>query len=320
MPHQPKADELERAAHAVRSGELVAFPTETVYGLGADALNARACAKIFEAKNRPYFDPLIVHVASFEEACQLWSKLDPRAAQLAKHFWPGPLTIVLLKAVKIPDLVTAGLATVAVRVPAHPVALELLKHAQRPIAAPSANPFGYISPTTAEHVRTQLGAQVPVILDGGPCVVGVESTILDLSAPQARLLRPGGVPVEALEALIGPVVLAEEENRPEAPGQLPSHYAPRAKLILIDDAQLCAEKVSRRVGLLAFKDASKARGYASVEVLSKSGDLAEAAANLFAALRRLDAAGLEEIHAQAVPETGLGRAIMNRLKKAAGPR
>src|SRR5215510_11308900 len=225
---------IETAAAALRAGEAVAFPTETVYGLGADALNERAVAQVFAIKNRPSFDPLIVHLLDKEVVPQYATEVDQRAAALMERFWPGPLTVVLRKKPIIPDLVTAGLDTVALRVPAHPVALALLRAVGRPIAAPSANPFGYVSPTTAPHVREMLGGAIGLILDGGPCTVGIESTVCALTEADAVVLRPGGVTVEEIEAVIGPVtVAASSQSDPRSPGTLPSHYAPHVPLTLL---------------------------------------------------------------------------------------
>ncbi len=322
---------IRQAADLIRAGGLVAFPTETVYGLGADALDPDAVARLFEAKGRPRFDPLIVHLASPAEIDRYAERVDPRARVLVGRFWPGPLTVVLPRRTsaagtpEIPDIVTAGLDTVALRMPDHPVARALLEAAARPIAAPSANPFGYVSPTTAAHVQEQLGASVDLILDGGPCRVGVESTVVELTGEAPLLLRPGGVPLEALEALVGPVAVALREPDAEgaalAPGQLPSHYAPRTPFTLLagrnDPARLARRRPDERVGLLALAPAPDAGRFAAVEVLSADGDLHEAAQRLFGAMRRLDAAGVDRIVAEPCPEVGLGRAIMDRLRRAA---
>lgn len=307
---------IRRAAELLHAGELVAFPTETVYGLGANALDARACAKVFEAKARPAFDPLIVHIPDLAALPQVASGIPELAFELGKRFWPGPLTLVLPKHPALPDLVCAGLPTVAVRVPAHPVAQALLRATGFPIAAPSANPFGYLSPSTAAHVQEQLGARVSLILDGGPCPIGVESSILDLSQGEPRLLRQGGLAQEELEAALGhalqlgPTVL----ERPLVPGQLASHYAPRLPLRLLSGALTKGEPGS---ALLRFAGPADAPGYAWVEALSARGDLEEAAANLFAALHRLEVCGAARIDAQLAPENGLGRAINDRLRRAA---
>jgi L-threonylcarbamoyladenylate synthase len=307
------------AATALRAGEVVAFPTETVYGLGADALNERAVARVFAIKNRPQFDPLIVHLPNREAAPQYATAIDRRATALMERFWPGPLTLVLRKRPIIPDLVTAGLDTVALRVPAHPVALALLRAVEKPIAAPSANPFGYVSPTTAEHVQNMLGDAIRIILDGGPCTVGVESTVCTLTEEPAVILRPGGVPVEEIEAVIGPVAIASPSQADaRSPGTLPRHYAPHVPLVLLaPGAEIPRPRRGERVGLLTFTPRPDVQGYAVVEVLSKHGSLLEAAANLFATLRRLDSLRLEQVVVESVPESGLGRAIMDRLRRAA---
>jgi L-threonylcarbamoyladenylate synthase len=311
---------IRTAANMLRAGGVVAFPTETVYGLGADALNERAVAQVFAIKNRPQFDPLIVHVPNRETALQYVVKpIDPRALVLMEKYWPGPLTLVLKKQQSIPDLVTAGLDSVALRVPAHPVALALLRAVGRPIAAPSANPFGYISPTTALHVEEMLGNAIPLIIDGGPCTVGVESTVCAFADGKVVILRPGGVPVEEIEATIGPVEISsplQADHR--SPGTLPSHYAPRTPLALLVAGEVIPQpRQGERVGLLTFMPHQNIKGYAAVEVLSEKGNLIEAAASLFAALRRLDRARLERIIAKPVPEQGLGRAILDRLRRAA---
>jgi L-threonylcarbamoyladenylate synthase len=307
---------IEWAADLILRGRLVAFPTETVYGLGAHALASRAVAGIFEAKQRPFFDPLIVHVAATETLCEVVERCSRKAEALVERFWPGPLTLVLGKAAIVPGIVTAGLPTVAVRMPDHPMALELIRTAGVPIAAPSANRFGCLSPTTPSHVRDQLGDRVDYILDGGPCVVGVESTILDLTEDPPRLLRPGGLPIEEIESVVGPVTLASEpSDRPHAPGQLPSHYAPRTPLLILDEGSSPPSSF-RDVGLLCLRSPRSDVPASHVEILSRTGDLREAAGNLFAALHRLDALNLDVLYAEPVPETGLGRAIMNRLRKA----
>ncbi|MCX7948791.1 MAG: L-threonylcarbamoyladenylate synthase [Treponemataceae bacterium] len=257
--------DIEKAAGALREGLLVAFPTETVYGLGADARNPHALARVFEAKRRPAFDPLIIHLARREELEQvanvgaLPESRRALVAVLAENLWPGPLTLVLPKQDWVPDLATSGLPTVAVRVPSHPVAQALLQVAGIPVAAPSANPFGYLSPTCAAHVASQLGERVDYIIDGGPCTVGVESTVLDMTGDVPRILRPGGTPQEKIEALIGPVAVVDRTNaRPTAPGQLPSHYAPRAELILYDPGQIppLAELVGAYLGTTGQPDAA----------------------------------------------------------------
>lgn len=308
-------NEIQKAAQIIQEGGLVAFPTETVYGLGADALNPYAVAEIFEVKNRPQFDPLIVHVADMRQADILVQKFPDKALKLVEKFWPGPLTVVLPKSPMVPDIVTSSMPTVAIRVPNHPMALELIRESGRPIAAPSANLFGAVSPTTAEHVRKSLGKKVQMILDGGPCGVGVESTIVSFMEKEPMLLRPGGVPLEEIQNLIGQVrVQTTAAEKPLAPGQLPQHYAPRTPLVL--DASLENLPEGKKIGLLAFQEPRDPTPFTAVEILSKSGDLREAAANLFAAMRRLDESGLDLIVAHPVPHEGLGRAINDRLYKA----
>ena len=303
---------IERAARLLRAGELVAFPTETVYGLGGDATDDRAVAEIFAAKGRPSFNPLIVHVPGLAEA-ELLAMFDERSRLAARRFWPGPLTLVLPRRAGsgLSLLASAGLDTVAVRVPAHPVARALLHAAGRPVAAPSANRSGRVSPTTAGHVATELGGRIALIIDAGPCPIGIESTVVDLSGPTPTLLRPGGVSLEELAGVMGPVGTASDgETAPRAPGRLASHYAPELPV------RLNATDARRGEALLAFgPDAPP--GFAEVLWLSRSGDLGEAAANLFAMLRRLDRPEFTGIAVVPIPERGLGRAINDRLRRAA---
>ena len=310
---------IRRAAEVLRAGGLVAFPTETVYGLGADARSEEAVERVFVVKGRPRFDPLIVHVASVHALGDLSPRVDERARRLAEALWPGPLTLVLPKRESVPDIVSAGLPTVAVRVPRHPVARSLLREFDGPIAAPSANPFGYLSPTCAEHVDRQIGSKVDLVLDGGPCEVGVESTIVDLSGDQPALLRAGAIETDRIEALIGKLAPAPPSAVPRAPGQLESHYAPKTWLALLDAPLASAPPLAgRRLGLLRFASHGPVPGgFDIVETLSPTGDVREAASNLFAALHRLDAAGLDAIYVEPVPEAGLGVAIVDRLKRAA---
>jgi L-threonylcarbamoyladenylate synthase len=307
---------IHRAAKIIQRGGIVAFPTETVYGLGADAFNPLAVARVFEVKQRPYFDPLIVHVASPSNVEDLAKEIPSNAKKLIERFWPGPLTVVLLREEDVPDIVSAGLPTVAIRMPNHPMALSLIQECKCPIAAPSANPFGYLSPTTAEHVREQLGGQVDLILDGGSCLVGVESTIVSFSEDKLRLLRPGGISLEEIESIIGKVEIGPIENRPSAPGMLPRHYAPRTPIVLDWDEKNLNLYEEKNIGLLVLQEPKNNVKFHSVEVLSKKGDFREAAANLFAAIRRLDTLNLDLIVAKPIPEVGLGRAIMDRLRRA----
>jgi L-threonylcarbamoyladenylate synthase len=310
----PVPANIATAVAALKEGRLVAFPTETVYGLGADATDDRAVAGIFAAKNRPAINPLIIHVADRAMAERL-GRFDDRARHLAERHWPGPLTIVLARQPDCPVslLATAGLDNLALRLPRHPVAAALLQSFGKPIAAPSANPSGRLSPTTAAHVGESLGDKLAAILDGGPATVGLESTIVDLSRPQAQLLRPGGLPVEEIEALIGHLVAPDDTEGPRAPGMLASHYAPDLPL------RLNATEVGPTDALLAFGGRPLTGARASLN-LSAAGDLTEAAANLFAYLRRLDAGGARAIAVMAIPEQGLGRGINDRLRRAAAPR
>jgi L-threonylcarbamoyladenylate synthase len=307
------------AAALLRGGALVAFPTETVYGLGADATDGRAVAAVFAAKGRPRFNPLICHYAE-AEAAFADVEADPRARALAGRFWPGPLTMVLPRRPesRVDLLAGAGLGSLGVRVPAHPLALELLRAAGVPVAAPSANPSGAVSPTAAAHVLEGLGGRIAAVLDGGACPVGVESTVLDLTGGRPALLRPGGVLTEAVEALLGPLDRAGAAGgeAPRGPGMLASHYAPALPL------RLGAAAAEADEALLGF--GPMPGGAAIAWNLSEAGDLAEAASRLFAGLRWLDAEGarlgLRGIAAVPVPGTGLGAAINDRLARAAAPR
>ncbi|MEE9404581.1 MAG: L-threonylcarbamoyladenylate synthase [Algisphaera sp.] len=315
----PTSAEIQHAAELLRSGGLVAFPTETVYGLGANACDANAVAHIFASKQRPHFDPLIVHVPHPDAAWQWAAEVPPLARQLAEAFWPGPLTLVLPKTDAIPDIVTSGLRTVGLRVPDHDVARKLLDAAGVPVAAPSANPFGGVSPTRASHVTVPCD----LVLDGGPCRTGVESTVVGFDAQgQAVVLRLGGTSVEAIEAVTGgAVAVAKPGAKLSSPGMLERHYAPGVPLELTSDTQsVSRERRSReRLGVLVFNHETfnDPEGFATVESLSPQGDLHVAAAHLFEALRRLDAQPLDGIIATPVPDHGLGRAINDRLRRAA---
>jgi len=322
--------ELDCAVEILHRGGLVGIPTETVYGLAGDALNPAAVARIFEAKQRPHFDPLIVHIPDLSWLPRIVSRMTPRAILLAERFWPGPLTLVLPKTDAVPDLVTSGLPSVAVRIPSHPLALDLIRRSGTPLAAPSANPFGRISPTTAVHVVEQLGDRIDAVVDGGPCTIGVESTVLQLpgdeSGQRPLLLRPGGLSVEELEQVLGPIETplhaVQEDHAVPAPGMLTKHYAPRTPLTVLgpnDEEQFRTLGDSTRLGLLSFgpTPCDAGRVFESVEVLSVNRDLREAAAGFFAALRRLDAYGLDRIFATPFPEAGLGRALNDRLRRAA---
>jgi L-threonylcarbamoyladenylate synthase len=307
-------DAIALAARLIRRGDVVAFPTETVYGLGADASNGEAVARIFAAKNRPEFNPLIVHVAD-RAAAETHVAFTSDARRLADRFWPGPLTMVLprRKDSAVSLLATAGLDTMAIRVPAHPVAQALIAAAKLPIAAPSANRSGEVSPTTAAHVLRSLGEHIGLVIDGGPCQVGVESTVLDLTTAKPTILRPGGVTEEEIARVIGGVGRASDDAAIKSPGMLESHYAPRVPL------RLNATSIAPREALIAFGPAP-ITGVLTVRNLSPSGDLVEAAANLFAMMRDLDRPEHTSIAVMPIPETGLGRAINDRLRRAAAPR
>ena len=335
----PTNNNLLKAADALKKGALVAFPTETVYGLGGDAFNSLALARIFEVKKRPRFDPLIIHIADYSmlgsivDEDALSSTVKQRLKKIIDKFWPGPLTLVLPKKKEVPDLATAGLATAAIRFPSHPLATKLIRLSTGALAAPSANPFGYISPTKAEHVIGQLSNSIDYIIDGGKTDFGIESTVLDLCSDTPMVLRPGAVSLEELEELIGKVELfslsaAEPKNAspttspaPAAPGMLKSHYAPHTRIILHKEGELIKQPHSPGEGRLYFRTPAEPENAAltapAVKILSPTGDLLEAAANLFAYLHEVDSLGLKLLHAEMAPNTGLGLAINDRLTRAA---
>lgn len=318
------ASDIETAAGVLRAGGLVALPTETVYGLGADAENASAVARVFEVKGRPPSHPLIVHVGSAERLGDWVEDVPDSARVLAARFWPGPLTLVLRRGPRVPLETTGGLETVAVRVPDHPVALAVLTAFGGGVAAPSANRFGSVSPTTADHVRAELGDAVDFVLDGGPCGVGVESTIVDVTGGEPSVLRPGGVPREDIEAALGHPVAVPSTSHVRVPGQHPSHYAPRARVVLVEQEKVVleaeqAQELGHRVGVFlppALADASPAV-HATVTV---PGSTDAYARQLYGFLRELDRRGCDLIVASLPEEEGLGLAIANRLRRAAGPR
>lgn len=310
-------DSLTAKRH-LDAGSVVGIPTETVYGLAGNALNPDAVLAIFRVKNRPAFDPLIVHTDSLDKVRSLVTELPPLAETLARTFWPGPLTLLLPKQPHVPDLTTSGLPRVAVRIPNHPLTMSLLRQLDYPLAAPSANPFGYISPTTARHVEQQLGELVPYILDGGPCGVGLESTIVGFDADgEPTVYRLGGLALEALEATAGRQLRVQSHSvsNPAAPGMLSSHYAPRKPTSLIGDA--AGYVASPTAGALVFQTYLPGIPQEQQLRLSPTGDLNEAAKNLFGYLRQLDAMPVARIYIQPVPNEGLGRAINDRLRRAA---
>ena len=308
-------EQIALAAKHIQEGKLVAFPTETVYGLGANALDANAVARIFELKERPSFDPLIVHIARLEDIEQLTSTHDERVYQLAELFWPGPLTMILPKSSIVPDIVTSGLETVGIRMPGHPIAQELIRLAGCPIAAPSANKFGQLSPTKAHHVQKQL-PDVDYLLDGGQSDVGIESTIIRLNDKGFEILRHGIITREEIEKVLPYHALSEEEqNNIVSPGMLKSHYSP-GKPIYIQSEKTLQHTDRSKAGILSFCG-SDITGYQQVEILSPERDLKTAAVNLFAAIHRLEDSDVSYIIAEQVPETGIGIAIMDKLRKAA---
>lgn len=309
--------DIQQAKQLLELGELVAIPTETVYGLAGNALDSAAVAKIFLVKNRPSFDPLIVHVSSLTAARHLVVEIPEQAEQLVNKFWPGALTLLLTKKEIIPDLVTAGLNRVGLRCPDHPITRTLLEQLSFPLAAPSANPFGYVSPTTAQHVQGQLGEKISYILDGGRCRIGIESTIVGWENQKPVIYRLGGVTSEQIESIIGKVnVRAHSTSQPQAPGQLKSHYAP-GKKFLLGNIQELAKKYPSRCGILSFQNNVTGIRSDFHLILSPSGDLNEAARNLFSMLRHLDNMDVDVVLAEEVPNEGIGRAINDRLRRAA---
>lgn len=340
-PAHPEPLEIERAAKLLRNGEVIVFPTETVYGLGADAFQPAALERIFAVKGRPYSDPLIVHIAAERELEQLTTTIPAKAKQLAEAFWPGPLTLIVPRNPRVPHLVTAGLDTVAIRMPRHPVALALIRDVGSPLAAPSANRFMHVSPTTAQHVLADLGGRVPLILDSGPCEVGVESTVLDLCSAVPTILRPGGISLEALRTILPEVQppsqrhLQNKEAHSDttaqaSPGQMLTHYAPTIPLLLFDgpvetirDTMLTEVKrrvrQGERVGVLVADEdiPTFQESGAVIRSLGKAGIPEQVAAALFACLRALEAAEVQIILCRNFDEHGLGLAIRDRLLKAA---
>lgn len=320
--------DISLARKLLMGGELVAIPTETVYGLAANGLDADAVLKIYEAKNRPSFNPLILHVANLDRAKEVADSFPEPALLLAKTFWPGPLTLVLKKKQIVSDIVSAGLDSVGIRVPNHPLTLELLRNLDFPLAAPSANPSGYVSPTTPLHVMQQLGDKVAYILDGGNCTVGIESTIVKVTDDEVTVLRLGGIELEKIEAALGTSTIPDASVRLrfsgkiEAPGMTDAHYAPGKKLLL-GDIEVTLKKYSKeKIGILSFSNNGARNRLRQPQhivefVLSPSGDLHEAARNLFSYLRKLDESDVDVILAELAPDEGLGRAINDRLKRAA---
>ncbi|MFN6039432.1 MAG: L-threonylcarbamoyladenylate synthase [Bacteroidota bacterium] len=310
----PLPENIQISKAELERGNLVAIPTETVYGLAANGLDTSAVIKIFEAKNRPYFDPLILHTNSIQKVKLLVKEFPEKAMMLAEKFWPGPLTILLPKSDIIPDIVTSGLPHVAIRIPAHPLTLQLLESVDFPLAAPSANPFGYVSPTTADHVRAQLHGKLNYILDGGPCKIGLESTIVGFEKDEVIIQRLGGLEIEEIEKAIGNVIIRiNSSGDPKAPGQLKSHYATKTKIISGNIETLLDQNLNKNFGVISFR-----KKYSSKNniVLSDEGNLSEAAQNLFSAMREMDEKKLELIIIEVFPNEFLGRAINDRIRRA----
>ncbi len=310
--------DIQKAVAFLERDELVAIPTETVYGLAANALNPIAVAKIFEAKERPTFDPLIVHTHALNEVENFVSDIHPALLKLAQVFWPGPLTLLLPKKDIIPNLVTSGLDRVGVRIPNHSLTLELLSKLSFPLAAPSANPFGYISPTIAKHVDKQLGNKIPYILDGGACEVGLESTIVGEENGEIIVYRLGGLSIDDIEAVVGKVfVQLNQSSNPKAPGQLKSHYAPKKPVYIGNVVELQNTHADKKIGAIIFGDNIKFSESTIVKNLSFSKNYQEAAVHLFSFLRELDETDVDVIITDLLPEQGLGLAINDRLRRAA---
>lgn len=308
--------DIELAVKLLNEGEVIGIPTETVYGLAGNALNTDAVARIFEVKNRPTFDPLIIHTHSIEQFENYVDITDDRVYTLAEKFMPGPLTLLLPRKSIIPDLVTSGLDTVAIRIPQHLLTLELLSQLDFPLAAPSANPFGYISPTSSQHVNHQLGEKISLILDGGECQVGIESTIVGFDGNDTIVFRKGGLSIEDIEAVVGKVkVIEHSSSNPLAPGMLKSHYAPRKPLILIDNASEIAQQAIK-IGYIGFQNYTLNIPKENQLLLSPTGDFKEAAKNLFAYMRQLDNTDVDVIYTTLLPEKDLGRAINDRIRRA----
>ncbi len=309
-----EAEAIERAVAVLSKGGVVAFPTETVYGLGADTFNPHAVAKIFEIKRRPRFDPLIVHICNKDSMFDIAEDIPLVANRIVERFWPGPLTIILKKQDKIPAIVTAGLPTVGIRMPSHPVAHELIKTLGRPIAAPSANPFGYISPTKVTHVVKSFKDNVPIVLDGGDSQFGIESTIISIDDDKVIVHRHGAIPIEEIRTMGICIEEKKSNDLCEAPGELPYHYAPIKPLVIVSNIE---EVLVQNSSFLGFIEKKKGPASRHIRYLSQDGDLREAAANFFSHLIDLDKEDVDIIYAERIPENGLGKAMMDRLKKAA---
>ncbi|GGD18699.1 L-threonylcarbamoyladenylate synthase [Hyunsoonleella pacifica] len=311
--------DISKAITLLNNNELVAIPTETVYGLAGNIYSETAIKAIFNTKQRPLFNPLIVHIPNAEYLENVVSYIPEKARLLAEQFWPGPLTMVLPKKDVIPDIITAGKNTVAVRIPNHPVTLELLKTLDFPLAAPSANPFNRISPTTAQHVEDYFKDKIKMVLDGGTCKKGIESTIVGFENDEPILYRLGSIALEDIEAIVGKVpVKNKKENKPNAPGMLHKHYAPKTKTVLSNNIIKHVEKyIGKRIGVLSFRSKIENDGITSQIILSQTGDLSEAASNLYNSLHKLDNQKLDIIIVETLPDIGLGKSVNDRLQRAA---
>ncbi len=321
---------IKQAAEVLRTGGLVAFPTETVYGLGANALDPEAVSGIFEAKKRPLDDPLIVHIEDMEYLYRLAAEVPPAAEKVVRHFWPGPLTVVLKRKELVPEIVTTGLDTVAIRMPSSPIAKKLIETAGVPVAAPSANLFGRPSPTSAQHVIDDLKGRIDVVIDGGVTEIGIESTVVEFVEGQIIVLRPGGTNIEELRSVVGEAeVFVGSEDPENSPGKYPQHYSPKARVIVVEEGPSQAEEVvavasdmnsgGHRVGIMAKEEHASMYGGFDVKELGPAEDGKTCALKLFHLLREFDSENVDIIVAEAIPEKGLGLAVMNRLRKAAGP-
>ena len=312
------SSDISKAIELLNKEDVVAIPTETVYGLAGNIYSEKAIRKIFEVKQRPLFNPLIVHIPSIDHLEKIVREFPVKAQKLAEAFWPGSLTLILPKRLNIPEIVTGGKDTVGVRIPNHPVTLSLLKQLSFPLAAPSANPFNRISPTSSDHVKAYFENTLSMVLEGGECKNGIESTIIGFENNEAILYRLGGISVEDIEKIIGKIQIRNiSETTPNAPGMLAKHYAPKTKMFLLDDLDKFIENnKSKKIGILKFKENLNTASVEHIEILSKSGDLKEAASKLYSTLHKLDSLNLDLIVAERFPDVGLGKSINDRLERA----
>jgi L-threonylcarbamoyladenylate synthase len=312
------SSDISKAIELLNKEDVVAIPTETVYGLAGNIYSEKAIRKIFEVKQRPLFNPLIVHIPSIDQLEKVAREFPIKAQKLAEAFWPGSLTLILPKKLNLPEIVTGGKDTVGVRIPNHPVTLTLLKQLSFPLAAPSANPYNRISPTSSDHVKTYFGNILPMVLEGGECKNGIESTIIGFENNEAILYRLGAISVEEIEKIIGKIQIKNKsDTTPNAPGMVAKHYAPKTKMYLLDDIDEFIENAeSKKIGVLRFQEELNATRFEHIEILSKSGDLKEATSKLYAALHKLDSLDLDIIVAERFPDVGLGKSINDRLERA----